>query len=72
MARKLNKDYRHVYAIVRIDNFQGSKVPLKDKIAVKKLVWSQEKAVEEVHRLNRLNRDRCCTYFWQVTRLENE
>ncbi len=72
MSKQLNKDYRHVYAIVRIDDFQGIEVLLKEKISVKKLVWSQEKAMAEVDRLNNLNSDKQCTYFWQMTRLENE
>lgn len=72
MSKQLNKDYRHVYAIVRIDDFQGNEVPLKEKITVKELVWSQEKAMSEVDRLNSLKSDKQCTYFWQMTRLENE
>ena len=71
MSKQLNKDYRHVYAIVRIDDFQGNEVPLKEKIAVKKIVCSQEKAMAEVDRLNNLHPDKQCTYFWQMTRLES-
>jgi hypothetical protein len=72
MSKQLNKDYRHVYAIVRIDDFQGIEVPLKEKITITKLVWSQEKAIAEVDRLNNLHSGKQCTYFWQMTRLENE
>ena len=71
MARVLNEDYHHVYAVVRVDEFQGHDVSLQDKIRVKAIVSTPEKAESEVKRLNTINADKGCTYFWQLTRLES-
>lgn len=60
---------QHVYAIVRIDEFDDSSVTLEDMITVKEVVWSIEKAEAEVSRLNELNESKRCRYFWQTTRL---
>ena len=67
-----NLHYDHVYAIVRIDG----DVSLEDialaehLITVKKIVRSYERATSEVERLNKLNADKGCVYFLQMTRLE--
>jgi hypothetical protein len=58
-----------VYAIVRIDNFQDETVSLRNKITVSKVVLDEADARGEVERLNKLNGDKGCTYFWQATRL---
>lgn len=64
----------HVYAIVRVDEFQGSEVPLERKITVKKIVSTQAEAQAEVDRLNHLQAERGVNsiYFCQVTRFEKE
>jgi len=62
-ARKPNE---HVYAIVRFDRFQHSK---EHSFTVKEIVRSQDIAELEVKRLNEVNADKDCTYFWQTTRL---
>lgn len=41
---------QHVYAIVRIDEFDDSSLTLEDMIAVKEVVWSIEQAEVEVSR----------------------
>ena len=69
MTKQLGKDYKQVYAIIR---YEGNFKELQISITVTKLVWSQERAKSEVERLNKLNADKGCTYFWQVTRLENK
>ena len=56
----------HVYAIVRYDRFQE---PSEQSFTVKEVVRTQAMAEAEVDRLNDLNADKNCTYFWQVTRL---
>lgn len=67
---KPNKEAIHVFAIIRIDAFQPPDVPLESKITVKKVVWTQEIAEQEVERLNKLNTAKGALYFWQITRLE--
>jgi hypothetical protein len=63
---------RHVYAIVRIDGFLADLYSdVEPLITIKKIVWSQEEAEEEVERLNRLNEKKNCKYFWKLTRLED-
>lgn len=58
-------DFKHGFAIVRLDFFDG-KCPT---VTVKKVVWDIEFAKKEVERLNLLNKD--SVYFWQITRVEN-
>ena len=65
-----NLKYEHVFAIVRVDSFHHHDATAEDTITVKKIVLSRQLAEEEVARLNALNRDKGCRYFWQITRLE--
>jgi hypothetical protein len=65
----MKQRYRHVYAIVRVDEFQNSEVPLSHKITVTKIVGNEQVARSEVARLNSINARKGCSYFWQVTRL---
>lgn len=62
--------YMDVYAIIRIDDFLAVS-DIDSKITIKKIVWSMDNAKNEVKRLNMLNSDKGCRYFWQHTRLEN-
>lgn len=59
-----------VFAIVRVDSFHHHDAAPEDTITVKKIVLNRQLAEDEVARLNALNRDKGCSYFWQVTRLE--
>jgi hypothetical protein len=57
------------YAIVRVD------LEAKDdgaRFTVRRIVWSEELAETEVHRLEELNADEGCKYFWQYTRVERQ
>jgi hypothetical protein len=67
-----NRKRQQVYAIVRIDEFQGPNVPIERKMTVKEIVWTETAARTEVDRLNRLQsqRDVDCRYYYQATRLE--
>lgn len=66
-----NPKYDHVYAIIRLDTIPRPDAPLEQhQVVVKKLVRCRETAEQEVERLNRLNADKGCVYFWQLTRLE--
>jgi hypothetical protein len=60
------KPHEHVYAIVRFDRFKHS---TEHSFTVKEIVRSQDIAELEVKRLNEVNADKDCTYFWQTTRL---
>ena len=59
------------YAIVRLDEFQDDTAKLENRVTIKKIVWSQSTAQSEVERLNTLNADKGCRYFWQTTRVED-
>ena len=64
----IQKQMRHVYAIVRVDQSDYPH-PLAG-ITVKKIVQSEERPEREVRRLNEINADKNCDYFVQLTRLE--
>jgi hypothetical protein len=68
-----NAKYDHVYAIIRLDRDAATGgIPDRNLIMVKKVVRSKEVAEQEVARLNRLNADKGCEYYYQITRLERE
>jgi len=74
MTKTLDKDYRHVYAVIRIDEYLENlqSITIKELVTVKEIVWNQDKAEQEVERLNQINSDKGCRYFWQLTRLDIE
>jgi hypothetical protein len=55
----------HAYAVVQFDRSMQSP---EISITVKEIVSTQSIAEAEVKRLNELNADKDCTYFWQTTR----
>lgn len=57
------------YAIVRLDLFHKD-VSLEQMITVKKILLDLDQAKKEVTRLNELNSDKGCHYFWQYTIIE--
>ena len=65
----MGKAKTHVYAIVRVDEFDDQSTPIESKITVKEVVRSLEEAKAEVARLTMLNESRGAKYFWQTTRL---
>ena len=65
-ATRARQPSEHVYAIVRLDSFKESS---ENSVTVKEIVSTQAMAEAEVERLNELNADKHCKYFWQVTRL---
>jgi hypothetical protein len=68
-----NAKYDHVYAIIRLDrDAVTGGIPDRNLVMVKKVVRSKEVAEQEVERLNRLNADKGCEYYYQITRLERE
>ena len=60
------KPSEHVYAIVRFDRDMQS---WENSFTVKEIVRTQDIAESEVKRLNEVNADKNCLYFWQTTRL---
>ncbi|RMG06503.1 MAG: hypothetical protein D6731_25630 [Planctomycetota bacterium] len=63
--------HEHVFAIVRADDFHSADTPVCVRVTVKKVVFTEERARQEVDRLNALrSADDGVEYFWQVTRLE--
>jgi hypothetical protein len=42
------------------------------RFTVRRIVWSEELAEAEVHRLQELNADAGCQYFWQYTRVDRQ
>jgi hypothetical protein len=58
------------WAIVRFDKFQFADASdIEVAIAVKEVVFSQELADAEVRRLNRVNAEKQCLYWWVPTRI---
>jgi hypothetical protein len=68
-----------VYAVIRLDHdlrdlsSSGGATPQASVIfTVKEVLLSQERAEAEVERLNKLNSEKGCRYFWQYTRLVSD
>ena len=57
------------FAIVRADGFQPDDVELRNRIKVKRIMWTQHAAEAEVARLQQLAGDGC-QYFWQTTKVD--
>ncbi|HEY8237206.1 MAG TPA: hypothetical protein VIF85_11235 [Gaiellaceae bacterium] len=56
------------YAIIRLD--LDPVYADEDRYTVKRIVWSEDEAVAEVARLDEINIDKNCRYFWQYTRVD--
>ena len=72
MAQTPHAKYRHVYAIVRVDQDAEREVPLEERISVTKVLWTEREAVREVERLTHLNANKGYRYLWLLTRLVDE
>jgi hypothetical protein len=66
-----NLKFDHAFVVIRIDEFMA-KYSVEDQIAAVKAYWNPEDAQQEVERLNKLNGDKGCHYFWQVVRIEKK
>jgi hypothetical protein len=60
----------HAYAIIRIDEHEKTNLQKKYLVMVKKIVWSMQIAVNEVQRLNELQKDKTSYYCWQQTKID--
>ena len=58
-----------VFAVIRFDRFLSDLQPVQRSFTVKEIVFSQREAESEVERLNRLNKEKDCEYFFQPARL---
>ncbi len=63
------KRQRQLFAVVRVDESVDPSREPGNKITIKEVVATQAEAEAEVARLNRLNADKGCVYFWQATRM---
>lgn len=54
------------FAVVRLDPEPGDE---ESRITVKEIFWTLEHAEREVARLNELNAEKGCRYFWTPTRV---
>ena len=71
MERALDRPhskFKHVYPIVRIDTPFNEADPTNTDMLVKVLT-SQTDAEKEVSRLNKINADKSCVYFYCTSRL---
>jgi len=61
-----------VFAVVRVDDFQGATVPVIDRIAVVKVLRDEKAAAMERERLEMLQRSRGidASYYVMQTRME--
>ncbi|MDQ3707848.1 MAG: hypothetical protein M3387_00800 [Actinomycetota bacterium] len=57
-----------VHAVVRHDRFHGQDVDIATSITVVEVLPTKDQALAEVQRLNALNADKGCEYFWTPTR----
>lgn len=60
---------RPAYAILRIDDSQGERTPIENRVTVVQVRLEMAAAESEVERLNSLNSEKGCRYKWQTTRL---
>jgi hypothetical protein len=68
---RTHSKFRHVYPIVRIDAPFDQAYPT-NTVTVVKVLTSQAAAEIEVSRLNKINADKSCTYFYCTSRLIEE
>lgn len=64
----MSRGKEQCFAIVRVDDFALRDAKVENAITVKAIVWDQDEAEREVARLNELNADKGCHYFWQASR----
>jgi hypothetical protein len=63
----MTRDVEPGFAIIRIDFDLRDD---EDRVTVKRVVRTLELAEAEVARLNEINADKRCRYFWQYTRID--
>lgn len=66
---KPNAKYPHVFAVIRLDDFQSANAPLENRFSVTKVFLTAEAAEQEALRLSALSSDKDCRYVVHITRL---
>jgi hypothetical protein len=61
---KPHAKYPHVYAILRIDSYEG----LENRATVVKVMAGRDQAEQEAERLRKVNKGKQCSYEVQITR----
>ena len=65
-------DWEYLFVVYRVDNWRvqaaSSPSALEESIVIKEALPSEGEAEFEVERLNRLNSDKECSYFYQQAR----
>jgi hypothetical protein len=67
MSKRIERQLERVYAIIRLEPETEDDLL---RFNVTRIVWSEDRARLEVERLNTLNGDKGCRYYWIITRLE--
>ena len=68
-----NTKLDHVFVVFRFDANMAAEFGMDaEHVAVKKVVRSEEIAIREVERLNRINGDKGAVYFWRSARLDRD
>jgi hypothetical protein len=62
------RDVDPAYAIIRVDLDARHD---EARFTVRRIVWNEELAEAEVQRLQELNADKGCRYFWQYTGVDH-
>jgi hypothetical protein len=65
-----NAKFRHVFAVVRLDEFLGPAAKLEHQFTVTKVMLTEAAAEDEAVRLNALQRDGGSRYVVHITRLD--
>lgn len=65
----MKRQSRHVYAVIRVNEFQSESRDWDVRITVKEVVMTKDEACREVERLNEVNKKKRVFYFWQLTRM---
>jgi len=71
MTNKPHSRYQHVFVILRADAYdEGDHV--SEHVTVKKVVTTERRAEGEVKRLNDLNAEKGCRYYFEIAQLDTE
>ncbi len=62
---------RQVFVILRADAYEENE-SVVEHVTVKKVVADEERARQEVERLNAINAEKGCRYYIEVARLDEE
>ena len=61
--------YQHVFVVLRADAYDEDG-HVSEHVTVKKVVASEEQARREVERLNAINSDKACRYYFEIAQFD--